>query len=92
MLLTLFLSENTPIALTGFFLLVPLIMILFLPVIWLSRPKSSSKAKIAAFTIALLPMWLGSKLSDELGGWVNLLFYLPFIILIVNVMRSESKS
>ena len=98
MLLTLFLSENTPIALAGLFLIVlPAVLILLFPVLWLSRPKSSGKAKLVAFGLALLPVGFGSEINKEFGwmqyGWVlSLPIYLCLAIVFVNLARSAPKS
>ncbi len=97
MLLTLFLSETTPIALASLFLIVlPAVLILLFPVLWLSRPKSSGKAKMVAFGLALLPVGFSSGLNNEFGwmqyGWVvNLPIYLCLGIVFVNLARSLPK-
>ncbi len=91
MVLTLLLSENTPIALAGLLLLVPLVLVIIFPIFLLSLPDTSTKAKIFALGLALLPIWLGQGLSDELGWVVGLLVYLPIGTALVNMARSTPK-
>jgi hypothetical protein len=96
MLSTLLLSENTPIAMAGLLFLVPIMGLLLLPIVLLSRPNSSQKSKIIAFGLALLPAWLGSGISDEFKwmeyGWlVSAFFYSPLVLVLVNVIRGENK-
>lgn len=91
MLLTLLLTENTPIAFAALFLLAPLVLALYFPIFWLSRPKSSQTAKTVAFGLALLLLWAGSAFSSEPGGMVTLFFYLPFVVVFVNLVRSLFK-
>ena len=89
--LTLLLSENTSIAYAGLLLLAPVVLALYFPIYWMSRPKASTSSKVVAFGLAALIIWLGNGFSDELGKAVMLLFYLPIVILFVNLARSESK-
>lgn len=89
--LTLLLSENTPIAMAGLLLLVPLVLVIIFPIFLLSRPDASTKAKIFALGLALLPIWLGQGLSKELGWVAGLLVYLPIGSALVNMARTTPK-
>lgn len=89
--LTLLLSENTPIAFAGLMLLVPVVVALLFPVFFLSLPKSSWKAKLLAYALAFVPHWLGGGLSREFGWPAALLIYLPLGLVFVNLVRSASS-
>ena len=86
--LTLLLSENTPIALAGLLFLAPVVLALCSPLYWMTKPNSSQKSKVFAFALAMLPVWLSSEFSKELGGWVNVLFYLPIVMITINLSRN----
>ncbi len=97
MLLTLLLSENTPIALAGLFIIAPFVLFLYIPILFLSRPKSSGIAKLVAFGLALLPIWLSDGTSKEFAwmeyGWVvPVFFYLPLGVALINLVRSLPKA
>ena len=97
MLLTLFLSETTPIALASLVIIAPLVLLLHIPILLLSRPKSSGIAKLVALGLALLPIPLSSEANKEFGymeyGWmVSAFFYLPLGVALVNLARSLPKA
>ncbi|TLM96920.1 hypothetical protein [Hymenobacter jeollabukensis] len=92
MLLALLLSENTPIALAGFILLLlPLLLIVLLPCYLLTRAGASSKSIVLALVLAALPIWLGQGLASELGGLAALFSFLPLALVFVNLARSANK-
>ena len=96
MSLTLLLSETTTISLFFSLLLVLFALVLLVPVILLSRPKSSGTAKLVALGMALVPIWLGSGMNDDFAymeyAWLVPFFsYLPLGGVCVNLMRSAFK-
>jgi len=90
MLLTLLLSENTSMVLAGLFMLAPVVLVLYLPIILLSRRRSSDSSKVIALGLALLLVWPGSAYDDVLGWLVKLFCYLPLGIVFVNILRSSA--
>jgi hypothetical protein len=88
---TLLLTENTPIALTVLILQTPVVLLLCLPVLFLSRPGSSWVAKLVALGIALLPLQFANGIGSELGALVELFFYLPLGFFLLNLMWSVYK-
>lgn len=91
MVLSLLLSESTSISLAGVVLLAPLVLALSYPLFWLARSESSQTAKITALVLAALLVWLGSKLSDDLGAGVLLFSGIPFGLVVFNLSRSPAE-
>ncbi|UOQ76762.1 hypothetical protein MUN84_19990 [Hymenobacter sp. 5516J-16] len=96
MLLTLLLSETTAISLFFSALLVLFALVLLVPVLLLSRTKSSGTAKLLALGLAVVPIWLGSGLNNDFAymeyAWLVPFFsYLPLGGVLVNLMRSALK-
>ncbi|MBC8084750.1 MAG: hypothetical protein H7Z21_16245 [Hymenobacter sp.] len=94
--LTLLLSETTPIALASLFILAPVVLALYVPILFLSRPKASNTAKLVALGLSLLPIWFSTGWEKELGwmkfAWVvPTFFYLPLGIALVNLARGALK-
>ncbi|MET4107581.1 apolipoprotein N-acyltransferase [Hymenobacter sp. UYP22] len=91
MILTLLLSESTPLSLAGFLLLAPLILVLSYPLFWLARSKASTAAKTTALVLASLLIWLGSELSADLGAGVTLFSCIPFGLVVFNLSRGTAE-
>ncbi|GAB3847527.1 hypothetical protein GCM10028822_09070 [Hymenobacter terrigena] len=96
-MLTILLSENTAISLGLSFLLVPFVLVLLVPIFFLSRPKASGTAKLVGLGLALVPIWLGSGLNDDFAymeyAWLVPFFsYLPLGAALVNMARSVPKA
>jgi hypothetical protein len=94
-LLTLLLNETFVLTLAGLLFIVVLVLVLLIPVFYLSRPKSGGTAKLVALGLCLLPIWLGSGgwLKAEFGymkyGWLaSSFYYLPLGIVFVNLIRT----
>ena len=70
MLLTLLLSEITPIALAGLLIAAPFVLLLHIPFLLLSRPSSSNTVKLVALRLSLLPIWLSTGWGKEFA-WMK---------------------
>ena len=95
--LTLLLSETTPIALASLVIITPFVLTLLVPIFLLSRPKSSGISKLVALGLALMPIPLSGEANKEFGymeyGWmVSAFFYLPLGVVLINLLRTLPKT
>ncbi|MBO3272225.1 hypothetical protein [Hymenobacter defluvii] len=96
-MLTLLLSETTALSMFFSLLLVLFALILVVATVFLSRPTASATAKVVAFGLAIVPIWLGSGLNDDFAymayAWlVPFSSYLPLAGVLINLVRSIPKT
>lgn len=94
--MALFLSETTPIALAGLMLVLPIVLVMYIPIFLLSRISSSDTSKIIALFLALLLILLEHCFNTEnlgsvyFGFAVAAFFYLPLAVVIYKIIKSAS--
>jgi hypothetical protein len=72
-------------------LMLPVLLVLCIPILVLARNQSSTASKAIALLLALLLLLLKHWVLGDTGGIVSFLFYLPLMVVLVNMARSAAK-
>jgi hypothetical protein len=85
------LTETTAIAFGGLVLILPVLLVLYIPTLVLARLQSSTTSKVVALTLALVIILVKHWALADLGSLAALFFYLPLGVVVVNMARSAAK-